>query len=363
MIIRFVPGFHSIIDQEKPLRQLFRVIQSGKIPHAHIFTGIEGVGKRETAIKFAMACNCQEYEITAGHTPRNDEETNRRCCAGLPCGVCKSCRKIASGNHPDIISVLPRNNRIRIGQIRQLHRVLAMKPYESRYRFVIISDAQNLNLEAANSLLKVLEEPPHGTFLILTAYHLHDLLPTIASRCQHVRFHPISRDALIAFIRKQDELSDLDAGLIANLARGSLSKARQLATSSWLKHRAWILNTIIAETVVAKSVNPTMALLAFSEKLAQSREKLVDALEIMQTWFRDLMIFPSSPDKIINQDRSPDLMRIAHQAHIDDIISGYEAIQTALDRIDRNANPRLVLDVMLMNILEFNHEKDRRYPV
>jgi len=363
LIIRFVPGFQSIIDQVKPLRQLYRILQTGNIPHAQLFTGIEGVGKTEAAFRFAMACNCQKSEIVVGATPPIDGETNPRFAAELPCGECKSCRKITSRNHADIISVQPQKNQIRIGQIRELHRLLAMKPYEAKYRFVIISDAHHMNVEAANALLKVLEEPPPHTYLILTAYHLHDLLPTIASRCQHVRFRPISRDALINYIKNQAEISDQDVGLLANLAKGSLNDARQLATSGWLKRRAWILNIIIADTGRSKSVNPLIALLAFSEKLAQSKEKLVEALEIMQTWFRDLLVFPSSPDKIINQDRIHDLERIAQHMDINATISYFELIQTALDRIDGNANPRLMLDVTLMTFLGFNHEKDRRYPV
>jgi len=310
-----------------------------------------------------MACNCRKAEISTRYTSPSDGKVDLRFQADLPCGECKSCRKITARSHPDIISVQPQKNRIRIGQIRELHEILALKPYEAKYRFVIISDAHNMNVEAANALLKVLEEPPPETFLILSAYHPHDLLPTIASRCQHVRFRPISREALIDFIINQAEVSDLDAGLLADLAKGSLSKACQRSTSGWLKRRAWILNTLTADTVIAKSVNPLTTLLAFSEKLAHSKEKLVDALEIMQSWFRDLMIFSSSSDKIINQDRTHDLERVAQHVDINDTLSYYEAIQTALDRIDGNANPRLVLDVMLMNLMGFDHEKDRRYPV
>ncbi len=363
MIIRFVPGFQSIIDQEKPLGQLFRILQTGNIPHAQLFTGLAGVGKTEAAFRFAMACNCLNAESVAGHAFPGKGKVNQIFSAELPCGQCKSCRKITARNHPDVISVQPQNNRIRVARIRELHDVLALKPYEAKYRFVIISDAHHMNVEAANSLLKVLEEPPYQTFLILTAGHLHDLLPTIASRCQHVRFRPISRRTLINCIQNQAELSELDASLLANLAKGSLSKARELAASGWLKRRSWILDVITTDPFESKSVNPLAALLAFSEKLAQSKEKLLEALEIMQTWFRDLMVFPSSPEKIMNRDRIHDLKRAARQMNMQATISTYEAIQTALDRIDGNANPRLVLDVMLMYILGFEHEKDRRHPL
>ena len=342
---------------------MFRILQTGNIPHAQLFTGIEGVGKLEAAVRFAMACNCHKAEIVVGHSASAEDKLNRKFSTDVPCDACKSCRKISSRNHPDLITVDPQNKQIRVAQIRELHGILAMKPYEARYRFVIISDAHSMNVEAANALLKVLEEPPHQTFLILTAHHRHDLLPTIASRCQHVRFHPISRKTLITYMKSQAELSDLDAGLLANLAKGSLSKALQLATSGWLARRTWILNIISADPFKTKSVNPLATLLAFSEKLALSKEDLSEALEIMQTWFRDLMVLPTSPDKIMNQDRIHDLERAAQHMDVQDAISTYEAIQTTLDRIAGNANPRLVLDVLLLHFLGLYYEKDRRYPV
>ncbi|MBW2248732.1 MAG: hypothetical protein JRF62_16445, partial [Deltaproteobacteria bacterium] len=161
------------MGQEQPIRLLTTLLQNGTIPHALLFIGIEGVGKRTAAMALAMACNCKAIKPehfsermkirSDGNIPSDQIKTIS------PCGRCNSCRKIESGNHPDIIVLNPSGPFIRIGQIRELCGTLAMKPYEARLRVVIISDAQTMNLSAGNALLKLLEEPPDRTILILTA--------------------------------------------------------------------------------------------------------------------------------------------------------------------------------------------------
>ena len=358
-----MPGFESIVDQEKPVRLLTNIIQKGKIPHALLFTGIEGIGKREAANSFAMACNC--LAATVPNQPFLDQgiDQAREGRPPSPCGVCKSCRKIISGNHPDLISIQPEKAHIRIGKIRDLCHMLAMKPYEARYRVVIISDAHTLNPGAGNALLKVLEEPPDKTVLILTAHHLHDLLPTIASRCQHIRFNPISHDALTDVLVTKEGISAREAGLLATLAKGSLTAALSLVASGWMEQRGWILRLIGKASSRQSPLDRLTTLLAFSEKLAQEKDRLENALEILKIWFRDLMIYPLSPDMVVNKDLSHTLKRLSKEATIDDLLSAYDAIQSAQEKIKGNANPRLTLDVMMMKLTGFDHEKSRRHPI
>ncbi len=358
-----MPGFESIVDQEKPVRLLSHILQKGKIPHALLFTGIKGVGKRDAANVFAMACNClaatlpnqQFLDTGADHEPEGRSP--------LPCGDCKSCRKIISGNHPDVISIQPDRARIRIGQIRDLCHMLAMKPYEARYRVVIMSDAHALNPEAGNSLLKVLEEPPDRTILVLTAHHLHDVLPTIASRCQHIRFNPISHDVLTDFLVTKEGISARKADLLATLAKGSLTEALSFVTSGWIEQRAWILRMMGKEPSHQTPLGRVTTLLAFSEKLAQNKDRIADALEILKMWFRDLMIYPLSPDRVVNKDLSDRLKQLSEKTAIDDLLSAYDTVQSAQEKINGNANPRLTLDVMMMKLTGFDHEKSRRHPI
>ena len=358
-----MPRFESIVGQEKPVRLLSNIIQKGKIPHALLFTGIEGVGKREAANVFAMACNCLAATFPNQTFSDQGIDHEREARPPSPCGVCKSCRKIISGNHPDVISIQPEKAHIQIGQIRDLCHMLAMKPYEARYRVVIISDAHTLNPGAGNALLKVLEEPPDRTVLVLTAYHLHDLLPTIASRCQHIRFNPISHDALTNVLVTKEGISAREADLLATLAKGSLTGALSLVTSGWIEQRAWILRMIAKEPDGQSPLNRVTTLLAFSEKLAQEKDRLENALEILKIWFRDLMIYQLSPDMIVNKDLSHTLKRLSEETAMNDLLSAYEAIQSAQEKINGNANPRLTLDVMMMKLTEFDHEKSRRHPI
>ena len=358
-----MPGFESIVDQEKPVRLLSNIIQKGKIPHALLFTGIEGVGKRKAANIFAMACNC--LAATFPNQLFSDQSNNHagKDSPPSPCGVCKSCRKIISGNHPDVISIQPEKAHIRIGQIRDLCHMLVMKPYEARYRVVIISDAHTLNPEAGNAMLKVLEEPPDRTVLVLTAHHLHDLLPTIASRCQHIRFNPISHDALMDVLVTKEGVSAQEADLLATLAKGSLMRAVSLVSSGWIEQRNWILHLIGKESLGQSPMDRVTTLLAFSEKLAQEKDRLENALEILKIWFRDLMVYPLSPDMVVNKDLSHTLKQWTEKTTTDDLILAYDAIQSAQKKISGNANPRLTLDVMMMSLTEFDHEKNRRHPI
>jgi len=359
-----VPGFESIVDQEKPVRLLSSILQKGNIPHALLFTGIEGVGKRETANLFAMACNC--HAITFPEIPHSDTETDHKhgSSSSWPCGVCKSCRKIISGNHPDVISIQPDKTRIKIGQIRDLFHTLALKPYEAKYRVVIITDAHALNPEAGNALLKVLEEPPDRTILVLTALHLHDLLPTIASRCQHIRFNPISHAVLTDFLVRQKGISSGEADLLATLAKGSLSRTRALVASGWIQQRAWILGMLGKKDPTGQTTLESVTTrLAFSEKLIQNKDGIAETLDILKIWFRDLMIYPLSPDRVINKDLSHILKQHSQETEMDDLLSAYDAIQSAQEKINGNANPRLTLDVMMMKLTGFNHEKNCRHPI
>jgi len=212
-------------------------------------------------------------------------------------------------------------------------------------------------------LLKVLEEPPDKTVLILTAGHLHDLLPTIASRCQHFRFNPISQGALVAFLKKEKALSAFEAELMATMARGSIAQARMLLTSGWMAWRKWILAMLRPGSTGASPLERTTTRLAFSEKLARDKDRISESLEILKTWYRDLMIYPLSPDKIVNQDYAHDLKQLTGKTDTAILLRAYDTIQSAQNKIAVNANPRLTIDVMLMNLVGFEHEKNSRHPL
>lgn len=348
-------GFESILGQEKPIRLLKTLLQNETIPHALLFLGIEGVGKKSTAMATAMAVNCM------GHGDNNlfNEKTVRARLSTIQkittksgiCGCCRSCSKIKSGNHPDIILIEPTGSFIRINQIRNLCNTLAMKPYEARLRVVIINDAQAMNPAAGNALLKMLEEPPDRTVLILTAVHTSDLLPTIVSRCQHIRFSPIPHNHIEALLVEKQGASYDDAKIIATLANGSISKAismmRQISKINWIKRRAWLLNSV--ETL---SLMPVSSRLAFAENLSKNKVVLAESLEVIKSWFRDLVICKFNPEQIINKDLGEKIQLNSKKLAVASLLSKIDDIHLAQKNIQANANLRLTLEVLIMRLAQ-----------
>lgn len=350
-----MPGFESIKDQEKPIKLLTTLLLKETVPHAFLFTGIEGVGKRTAAMTFAMACNCSsqarntEYEIENEKKIRNPIRSS-----GDPCYRCRSCRKIKSGNHPDIIFIRPSGPFIRIAQIRTICSTLALKPYEAKLRVVIISDAQSMNPEASNALLKVLEEPPDRTILILIAMQTSDLLPTIVSRCQHIRFNPISRKSIEDLLVNQQGLEPDEAIILATIANGSFSKAlsmiKPLNKINWINKRNWLINASGLDKPETLSLQPIRSLLAFAEKLSKNKEILSDSLEVIKSWLRDLIIYKYYPEKIINRDLTHMIRYASQKSTVKSVLSKIDAIQSAQRDIKANANVRLTLEVMTMRL-------------
>jgi DNA polymerase III subunit delta' len=294
-----------------------------------LFTGTRGVGKRAAAFRFAMACNC-----------RTDESD--------PCGDCRACRKIASGNHPDVIHIKPTGTLIRIAQIRELYHTLAMRPYEASVRVVIISDAQMMNPEAGNALLKMLEEPPDRTVLILTADQASDLLPTIVSRCQRIRFRPISSPRLEEMLVEEEALDGKDAKIIAAMANGSYTAAVKLSRSAWVVKRDWLIDEIVFLT--AKPAKPVDRMLILAEKLSGDKEMLSYAFDVMMSWLRDLVIFKYCPNKIINTDLADRIKRHTGDFSTDALMSKIMAIRKAQREIFTNANIRLITETLIFKL-------------
>ena len=345
-----MPGFESIIDQDRPIRILTTFLQNGTVPHALLFTGIEGVGKQSAAVTFAMACNCagdnSETKSEWGDNQAADgHSTTNRPRITNPCGNCKSCRKIESENHPDIIRIKPSGVFIKIDQIRALCQTLAMKPYEASMRVVLISDAHTMNPAAGNALLKVLEEPPTGTILILVANHTSDLLPTIVSRCRHIRFNPISRTKMESLLVDRHGLDPENAIIIAAMAGGSFSRALHMYRSNWINRRHWLISEL--DSLSSETIS---RLLAFGEQLAKNKDALPDALEVMKSWLRDLVIDKLYPEKLIHQDLAENVHRASQKMSTTSLLSKIETIQSTQNAIQAGTNLRLAMETMVLKL-------------
>ncbi len=336
-------GFELLINQERPIKIITTLLKNRTLPHALLFTGIAGVGKQAVALALAMACNCQGRPSGSNADDGSGQDPD---LPQLPaCGVCKSCKKIKAGNHPDIIRIQPSGPFIKIEQIRALLQTLSLKPYEARTRVVIISEAQSMNAAASNALLKILEEPPDRSMLVLLATRRSDLLPTIASRCQLVKFNRISDEYIASWVQKEHGLKPQEAKLLSETANGSLNRAQQLIAANWVLSRKWLL----AE-VQALSLQNIAHILALAEKLAREKELLNERFELIKTWFRDLIINRHVSHKMINQDMADQITSASCKTDMATLLSKMETIEDAQNRLTANTNVRLCMERLLMDL-------------
>ena len=333
-------GFDLIRGQQQAIGLLTTLLRKGHIPHALVFTGIDGIGKQTTAQAFAMACNCEDPQPFSASSSETSPAARTNAC-----GQCRSCRRILSDNHPDILHFRPSGNMIRIAVIRDLIQQLTIKPFEQGKRVVIIAGSDTMNMEASNALLKVLEEPPENTLLILTARQTADLLPTIVSRCQQIRFSPLPRDVLIGLLTADDALTMEEARAAAALAEGSYTHALKMVQTGWIPRRDWLANEL--SRLDGRS---TTAKLALAEKLADGKKLLPDTLAWLMTWYRDLIVFPFQPEQIVNSDLCHQVRAEAAKTSPQALIDRMKAVQRARQHLAANANPRLTMEDLVLQL-------------
>ena len=267
--------------------------------------------------------------------------------AAAPCGTCSACRKIRSGVHPDIIQIRPTGAFIRIDQIRDLVHAASMKPYEARYRVAMLHEAQQMNPEAGNALLKLLEEPPDRTLILLTAPQTSELLPTIVSRCQHIRFRPLARERLASVLIETRQIDDDQAAVLAAAADGSLDRAVALIESRWQERRDGWIDAF--EALFSASASEK---LAFAEMLAADRKSLDEVIGLLKIWVRDLAVYPHRPDLVVNRDLPERLQRAARRHSPVRLAAALAALERVQRHIAANANPRLALEAMTLEVTD-----------
>ena len=203
-------ALRDVLGQERAKRFLRHLLHLGKLPHAVLLSGMAGIGKATLAREFAKLLNCLDPQ------------------QGDACEACASCLKMRDGHHPDLVWIKSEGAFIKLDQIRSLKQRLAFRPFEGRWRIVVIEEAQELREEAGNSLLKLLEEPPRQNLFLLTTLEPQMLLPTIVSRCCHVRLQPLEEVWIERYLTETQGLSPVQAQQLATLAEGSLERAKAL---------------------------------------------------------------------------------------------------------------------------------------
>jgi DNA polymerase III subunit delta' len=325
-------SFARIIGQDKAKKMLRRAVEQGRLSHAFLFKGPMGVGKKTFARTFAAALNC-----------RNPEGSE-------PCGRCVSCRKFHSGSHPDFIVVEPEGAAIKINQVRELRKSLAFPPLEAKIRVVLLCEIQTMRREAANSLLKTLEEPPAQTMLILTADEAGGILPTILSRCQSVPFFPLPQKEVAEILAGEAGITAASAATLAAMAEGSLGRARLLLAKDLLGLRREIIDTLLRLVPDTPETIRTLAELA--ESTARLKGDLSELLALLATWLHDLLLFGhGAPSRIINHDLASTFPAARRRWSNHQLSERLRLLETARRQLSRNCNPTAVCEVLFFGLL------------
>jgi len=327
--------FNQIWGQESAITILRNSLRSGRLAHAYLFLGPEGVGKRLTALTLAKAANCQ--------SPPEEGES---------CERCSSCGKVNSLNHADVILLAPEGEFIKIDQIRDLQKRLRYRPLEGGRRFCVIDSADSMNEAAANALLKTLEEPPDETHLILIASRPHQLLPTILSRCQWVKFKPLFSGHIVQILQKVQGMEVEKANFLASLAGGSAGKALALDDRvDFQKRLDWL------RAFSDLSGKTTEEIFEVCERIAKEEEEVNDLLELWKLWVRDLMVSKAQGEdrkgsslRLINHDLRPKVSEEARNYSFDRLDSLFTLISDVQKSIARNANRQLALETMMFEM-------------
>ena len=325
--------FTGVLGQEKAKKLILRTLAAERLPHAFLFKGPEGVGKQLFARGLAAALSCRNKE--------NPEA----------CGQCPSCRKFQSGNHPDFMVIGPEKGAIKIEQVRRMCQALSYPPYESDIRVVLLEDVHTMRAEAANSLLKTLEEPPADNLLILTADSSREILPTIASRCQVVPFYCLSEEDTVRILVGQPACPDLQAArLLARLSEGSPGRAGLLLQTEMITVMKRVISVI--DDPDHDPDRDLGRLLQAAEAMADLKENLPSFLGLLRIWLRDrLMLASSLPSRCGGLDeRQHDERGRKKIPSPRQLFGQLRAVDKAEGELARNCNRTLVCEVLLFNL-------------
>lgn len=322
-------SFQDIVGHKTAINILKDELRTKRINHAYLFVGVEGVGKKLIAFQFARAYNCQEI-------------------IGDSCDSCLICQKINHFNHPDVqlLGIEEDEKVIKIEQIRQLQKEIIYKPYESDKKIYIIEDADKMTLEAANCLLKTLEEPPEFAVIILLAKETNKLLPTIVSRCQLLNLRGISRILIKEEIVKKG-VSEKEADIYAGIAEGSIGKAITLAEDEeYLNTREHVFSFLsqVPEIDQIKIFTEVKEMI----KLLENDFPLFD---LLLSWYRDIIICKAGKqEQILNLDFLSDIQAQARIYTKFELIKIVNLINEIKRQIQLNVRKDLALAVMLLKI-------------
>lgn len=322
-------NWDCVIGQEQLTGNLKNTLKHNKISHAYLIQGEKLSGKHMVADIFARALQCEH-------------EGNR------PCNECRSCKQAMNGNHPDIIYVEhDKPNVISVDNVRtQINGDIAIKPYSGPHKIYIMDEAEKMNTQAQNALLKTLEEPPEYAVILLLSTSVEAMLPTILSRCVVLDIKPVSEDKIKKYLMEKIEIPDYRASICASFARGNVGRAIQLASNEEFDQlKSEVLG--ILKSIENLEVNQIATAV---KKITEDKYGIDDYLDLCFIWYRDVLLYKACGEQsslIFKEDRL-DIRRIAARCSYEGINRIIHAIEQARSRLKANVNAELTMELLLL---------------
>lgn len=317
--------------QHLPVHTLERSLAEGRIHHAYLFTGPAHLGKTTLAVQFAQALNCD--------------------ADAPPCGECASCIRIAEGNHADVrsISLGEDAGSIGIGAVREIISSAHLRPYEGRTRVFIVAEADLLTRDAANALLKILEEPPDDVVLILAGNSPDNLLPTVRSRCQTLYFRPLPVSEVARILQDEHGVSAEQADVFARLSRGCIGWAIAAARDDTLYASVHQRMEQIVDAIEGGLEERFVYAGELARRMDRDRGAGREELYLWLRWLRDIMLAQQGHrESIANLSWREALERQAAALKPADTVRWAHNVTRTIEALERNANVRLALDVFML---------------
>lgn len=327
-------AFKDIVGNNGVKKILHRALKQKKLANSLLFAGYKGIGKKETALVVAKALNCLKKSADA-------------------CEECAHCRAINNGNFPDVMVISPVKEMLKIDQMRLLKETAYLKPMVGRKRVFIILEAEKMNDEASNSLLKILEEPPPFSHIILVTPNPYRIIPTIKSRCRVFQFSPIPKEEILkALVAKGFQPER--ANILSLQADGNLKMALSLEWDlvQTQRKRAWHLFLALHKREKAADL-----LNQFSSSRAVVKEELKKILEILASFCRDVILIQENAGAgfLLNPDFEQDLADVAQSITSAQAMDFLSKIDSAIAALEKNQNVNILVSSIFSNFLEWSH--------
>jgi DNA polymerase III subunit delta' len=323
-------SFANIYGHSKQISMLQKAMAQQRVGHSYLFSGLNAIGKKTLALEFAQALNC--------------ENTAEQFDA---CGICSACRKMIHGNHPDIHVLETQAQFIRIDAIRNIQEQMTFKPLEGRRRVFIIDDADKMNEQASNALLKTLEEPSADNIIMLVTARPYWLPQTILSRCRHVRLNPLAAETVARFLIEQKQMDPSKAAMLASLSGGSIGQALEMNSEDMIAFRAEL-----GRLLAAAGRSDPMSLLSLASFLGQDKKEIKQGLTILNTYFRDALVYQEAANAvmIINADDLSAVTSLACRLNGEQLLQNIALVEKSNETIEMNVNKSLTLEAMAFKL-------------